>query len=51
MGKKWSYSVYSTKPDIDCSAFAKRYGGGGHKGAAGFYSDSLIFNATGVDDE
>jgi uncharacterized protein len=41
-GKKWSYSVYSTKHTIDCSAFAKIYGGGGHKGAAGFYTDECI---------
>ncbi len=41
-GKKWSYSVYSTKADVDCSAFAKSYGGGGHKGAAGFYTDTCI---------
>lgn len=42
-GKKWSYSVYSTKQDVDCSVFAKKYGGGGHKGAAGFYTDNMLF--------
>lgn len=32
----WVISLYSTKPEIDCSAIAKTRGGGGHKGAAGF---------------
>jgi len=34
-GKDWSYSLYTTKY-IDCGAIAKKYGGGGHKNAAGF---------------
>lgn len=29
-------SLYSTKSDIDCSELALKFGGGGHKGAAGF---------------
>ncbi len=29
-------SIYTTKEDIDCSAIAKKYNGGGHAGAAGF---------------
>lgn len=29
-------SLYSTKDNIDCSSIALYYGGGGHKGAAGF---------------
>lgn len=41
-GSRWSYSVYSTKQDIDCGAFAKKFGGGGHRGAAGFYTDDLM---------
>ena len=36
---KIRYSLYSDK--IDVSEIAKKYGGGGHKGAAGFYSDKL----------
>lgn len=36
----WSYSLRTIK-DIDCSALAKKYGGGGHKKAAGF---KLKFN-------
>lgn len=30
------FSLYSTKEDVDCSEIAKRFNGGGHKGAAGF---------------
>ena len=35
-GEKWNISVYSNKPDKDCSKFAQVFGGGGHKGASGF---------------
>lgn len=41
----WSYSLYTTK-DIDCSALAKKYGGGGHKQAAGFKLRLNLFSAT-----
>lgn len=40
-GKQWVYSLYTTKDNIDCSAIAKQNGGGGHKKAAGFQSDSF----------
>ena len=40
--RKWLYSLYSTKEDVDCGAIAKKYGGGGHKGAAGFEHDELL---------
>ena len=40
---KWNVSLYSTKPDIDCGAIAKSFGGGGHKGAAGFQCVDLPF--------
>lgn len=43
-GEKYKYSIYSDKPDIDCSKIAERYGGGGHKGASGFISEKMIFN-------
>ena len=33
---KWSISLYSEKDNIDVSKLAKKYGGGGHKGASGF---------------
>jgi len=31
----WDTSFYSDKPNVDVSQIAKKYGGGGHKGAAG----------------
>ena len=31
-----SYSIYSEKPNINAGKIAKEFGGGGHKGAAGF---------------
>lgn len=40
---KWKYSIFSNKENIDCSEVAKSYGGGGHKGAAGWVLDELIF--------
>lgn len=39
----WRVSLFSTKPEVDCSAIAKKHGGGGHKGAAGFVCESLPF--------
>lgn len=41
--RKWTVSLRSTKENIDCGAIAKKYGGGGHKQAAGFRSDTLAF--------
>lgn len=41
-GKFWTFSIYTTKDEIDCSVLAKRHGGGGHKKAAGFQVDNLI---------
>lgn len=35
-GKHWTFSLYTTKNEIDCSIIAKSKGGGGHKKAAGF---------------
>lgn len=35
-GSRYLYSIFSTNPEIDCSKIAEKYGGGGHKGAAGF---------------
>lgn len=40
-GDQWIFSLYTIKPDIDCSAIAKSMGGGGHRGAAGFQIDKL----------
>ncbi len=33
--RRWNLSFYSSKKDVDVSAIAARFGGGGHKGAAG----------------
>ena len=43
-GEKYHYSIYtdSKKTGIDCNAIAAKYGGGGHKGAAGFITDKLV---------
>ena len=44
---KWRYTLYqSDKIDniVDVSEIAKRYGGGGHRGAAGFVLDYNIFD-------
>jgi oligoribonuclease NrnB/cAMP/cGMP phosphodiesterase (DHH superfamily) len=35
-GKHWTFSLYTTKDEVDCSVIAKSKGGGGHKKAAGF---------------
>lgn len=40
-GKNYSVSMYSTK--VDVSVIAKAYGGGGHKGSAGFQCKELPF--------
>ena len=32
---KWNLSFYSSKPHVDVSKIAAKFGGGGHKGAAG----------------
>lgn len=45
-GKYWTVSLYSTRPDVDVSEIAKRNGGGGHKGAAGFQCADLPFPVT-----
>lgn len=40
--KKWSYSLRAANDDVDVSKIAVKYGGGGHKGAAGFVSDKYV---------
>lgn len=47
-GKVWTVSLYHAnhRKDIDLSEIAKRYGGGGHKGACGFTASKLPFNLT-----
>lgn len=38
-GTHWVHSVYADKEtsEFDCAAFCEQFGGGGHKGAAGFH--------------
>lgn len=45
-GEKYQYSIYSNDDSVNCSEIAERYGGGGHKGAAGFISDRMMFPKT-----
>ena len=42
-GEKYTYSIFSSNPKVDCSKIAEKYGGGGHNGAAGFNSNELLF--------
>jgi len=43
-GEKWSYSIFSSDENVDCSKIAESYsGGGGSKGAAGFSLDDMPF--------
>lgn len=39
---KWYVSLYNDDGKTDCSKIAKRYGGGGHKGAAGFTVQNIM---------
>ncbi len=43
-GTNFTYSLYSET--IDVAKIAEEYGGGGHKGAAGFRSDELLIKKT-----
>jgi oligoribonuclease NrnB/cAMP/cGMP phosphodiesterase (DHH superfamily) len=43
-GKMWNFSLYTKNKDIDVSEIAKKYGGGGHRQAAGFICDNTKFN-------
>lgn len=38
-GKMWHFSLTNDDGSIDCSVLCKAFGGGGHKGAAGFEPD------------
>lgn len=43
-GNEWFYTIYSNEQSpVDCAELAKRYGGGGHRHAAGFRTKKLIF--------
>ena len=39
----WTVSLYTDKEGVDVSKTCKKFGGGGHKGAAGFSCDELPF--------
>jgi len=43
-GDNYIYSIYSKKEDVYCNKIAELFGGGGHKGAAGFTSNKLVVN-------
>lgn len=40
-GRRWTVSLYSES--VDVGAICKKFGGGGHKGAAGFVTETLPF--------
>ncbi len=40
-GKKWIFSMYTTRKDLDCALIAKARGGGGHRAACGWESDDI----------
>jgi len=40
----WRFSLYNDNGKVDCSQIAKQFGGGGHKGAAGFVLTTEEFN-------
>lgn len=42
-GSKWTVGLYSRSKDTDVSVIAKKYGGGGHPGSAGFQCKTLPF--------
>lgn len=42
-GTNYVYSIFTKDENIDCSEIAKQFGGGGHKGAAGFQNKELLF--------
>jgi oligoribonuclease NrnB/cAMP/cGMP phosphodiesterase (DHH superfamily) len=42
-GDLFKVSMYAAKQDVDVSEICKKYGGGGHKGAAGFAAERLPF--------
>jgi oligoribonuclease NrnB/cAMP/cGMP phosphodiesterase (DHH superfamily) len=40
---QFTYSLYNDNGNVDCSELCKRRGGGGHKGAAGFRTDKMLY--------
>lgn len=46
-GQEYKVSLRANDPNVDVSAIAVKYGGGGHKGAAGFQVKTLPFAQSG----
>jgi|10_taG_2_1085330.scaffolds.fasta_scaffold03314_9 oligoribonuclease NrnB/cAMP/cGMP phosphodiesterase (DHH superfamily) len=46
-GLTWKVSIYSAKDNIDLSVLAEKYGGGGHKKAAGFETKDISWLTRG----
>lgn len=46
-GNRWTISLYTEDKTLDVSEIAKRYGGGGHRGASGFVCDVFPFKRRG----
>lgn len=42
-GEMYDYSLFSANNNTDCGMIAEKFGGGGHRGAAGFSSNEIIF--------
>ena len=42
-GCQYTVSLYSVRDDVHCGEICKKFGGGGHKGAAGFVCKELPF--------
>ena len=42
-GENWTVSMYTGHQDVDVSEVCKKYGGGGHRGAAGFTCEEIPF--------
>lgn len=46
-GHEWKVTLYAVDPSVSCGAIARRYGGGGHAGAAGFSCATLPWEHEG----
>lgn len=44
--RQWTVSLYTDRKDLDCGLLAKKYGGSGHPGAAGFQCTELPFKTS-----
>lgn len=46
-GDAWNYSLRAVNDSVDCSEVAKKYGGGGHRGAAGCNTKDFLLMKIG----